>query len=359
MAQTNIAKVTATPVIVPLPRPIITAVGTIPSAPLILIDIFTDSGLKGSAYIFTYTPLALAASAKLVLDIGETLVGRRLAPQAIYSELSGRFRLLGRQGLVGMAIAGIDMAAWDALARESETSVTALLGAEEVALPCYDSFGIIDPAKDRDVLEASLRRGFGAIKIKIGGGPVDKDLAGVSFARDVIGAGVRLMVDYNQSLSAPEARRRIALLAEKHELDWVEEPVGAEDFEGHRTVRVHSPVPIQSGENWWMPEGAACAMAQGISDHAMLDIMKIGGITGWMQAAALAAAHSMPVSSHIFVEASAHALAATPNRYLLEHLDKASPLLRDPVEVKAGMITPKGPGLGMNWNEEAVRRYAA
>jgi mandelate racemase len=100
-------------------------------------------------------------------------------------------------------------------------------------------------------------------------------------------------------------------------------------------------------------------MAQGISDHAMLDIMKIGGITGWMQAAALAAAHSMPVSSHIFVEASAHALAATPNRYLLEHLDKASPILMEPVEVKAGTIVPKGPGLGMSWNEEAVKRFAA
>ena len=226
-----------------------------------------------------------------------------------------------------MAMSGIDMAAWDALARQNESSVAALLGAEEVALTSYDSFGIIDPGKDRDVLEASLRKGFGAIKIKIGGGPVDKDLAAIAFVRDVIGPGPRLMVDYNQSLAAPEARRRIALMSEKHQLDWVEEPVGAEDFEGHRTVRVDSAIPIQSGENWWMPEGAASAMAQGISDHAMLDIMKIGGITGWMQAAAMAVAHSMPVSSHIFVEASAHALAVTPNRYLLEHLDKASPIL--------------------------------
>jgi mandelate racemase len=359
MSQAKISKITARPVIVPLPRPITTAVGAIPSAPLVLIDLHTAAGVTGSAYIFTYTTLALAASAKLVSEIGEALVGRRLAPASIYNELGGRFRLLGRQGLVGMAISGIDMAAWDALARQHETSVAALLGAEEVALLCYDSFGIIDPGKDRDALEKSLRMGFGAIKIKIGGGPVEKDLAAVSFIRDVIGPCLRLMVDYNQSLSAPEARRRIALISEKHHLDWVEEPVGAEDFEGHRTVRTYSPVPIQSGENWWMPEGAATAMANGICDHAMLDIMKIGGITGWMQAAALAAAHSMPVSSHIFMEASAHALAATSNRHLLEHLDKASPILMEPVEVKAGTVTPKGPGLGMRWNEEAVKRYAA
>src|SRR5262245_31245908 len=248
MSQTNISNVMARPVMVPLPRPITTAVGTIPNVPLVLIDLYTDAGVKGSAYIFTYTPLALLASAKLVTDIGETLVGRRLAPAAIYSELGGGFRLLGRQGLVGMAMSGIDMAAWDALARLHETSVAALLGAGEVALTCYDSFGIIDPGKDRDVLEKSLSRGFGAIKIKIGGGPVEKDLAAIGFVREVIGPSLRLMVDYNQSLSAPEARRRIALLSEKHQLDWVEEPVSAEDFEGHRTVCVHSAVPIQSGE---------------------------------------------------------------------------------------------------------------
>jgi mandelate racemase len=258
-----------------------------------------------------------------------------------------------------MVMSGIDMAVWDAFARVHETSVAALLGSDEIPLQCYDSFGIIDPDKDRDPLEKSLRMGFDAIKIKLGGGPLENDLAAVRFVRDVIGPQCRLMVDYNQSLSAPEARHRIARLAKEHRLDWIEEPVGAEDFEGHRAVRNHSSVPIQSGENWWMPEGAAAAIAAGISDHAMLDIMKIGGITGWMQAAALAAARSMPVSSHIFVEASAHALAATPNRYLLEHLDKAGPILIDPIEVHEGTITPRGPGLGMAWNEQSVRRYAA
>ncbi len=359
MPDIKITRIKARPVVVPLPRPITTAVGTIPSAPLVLVDLHTDKGVTGSAYIFTYTTLALASTARLTADVGEALVGRKLAPLAIYSELGHRFRLLGRQGLAGMVISGIDMAAWDALARFHDTSVAALLGAEDIALKCYDSFGIIDPDRDRDALENSLRRGFEAYKIKVGGGPVERDLAAIDFVRDVIGPKRRLMIDYNQSLSAPEARRRIAILAEKHRLDWVEEPVGAEDFAGHRTVRVHSSVPIQSGENWWMPDDAARAMAAGISDHAMLDIMKIGGITGWMQAASVALAHSLPVSSHIFMEASAHALAATPNRHLLEHLDKASPILVDPVAVEGGTMAPKGPGLGMRWNERAVERYAA
>ena len=355
----KISKITARPVIVPLPRPITTAVGTIPNAPLVLIDLQTDSGVTGSAYIFTYTELALAAATRLVSDVAEVLVDRTLAPTAIYNELSTRFRLLGRQGLIGMAMSGLDMAAWDAFGRTHDKSVTAILGAEEVALQCYDSFGIINPEKDRDAVENSLRMGFDAIKIKIGGGTVEQDLRAVSFMREVIGPVRRLMVDYNQSLSAPEARRRIAIISANQQLDWVEEPVGAEDFCGHRAVRIHSSVPIQSGENWWMPDDAARAMAAGISDHAMLDIMKIGGVTGWVQAASIAAAHSMPVSSHIFVEASAHALAATPNRHLLEHLDKASPILVDPVEVREGTITPKGPGFGMTWDEKAIAHYAA
>lgn len=355
----KITEIIARPVLVPLPRPITTAVATIPEAPLVLIDLRTDAGVTGSAYIFTYSGLALAAATRLIEDIGAVLVGRALAPAAIFSDLSARFRLLGRQGLIGMAVSGIDMAAWDAFARGQDKSVATLLGAEEVGLPCYDSFGIVDPEKDRDAFEASLRKGFGAYKIKVGRGPVQRDLQAISFVRSLIGPDRRLMIDYNQSLTAPEARQRISVISAVHDLDWVEEPVGAEDFAGHRAVRRHVSVPVQTGENWWMPDDAARAMAAGITDHAMLDLMKIGGVTGWMQAAAMAAAHSMPVSSHIFVEASAHTLAATPNRHLLEYLDNASPILRDPPEVKDGTITPKGPGFGMAWDEAAVARYAA
>jgi mandelate racemase len=134
--------------------------------------------------------------------------------------------------------------------------------------------------------------------------------------------------------------------------------VPAEDIQGHARVREGSPIRIQTGENWWFPRDMANAIAAGASDFAMLDIMKIGGVAGWLRAAGQAEAASLPVSSHIFVEASAHVLAVTPTAHWLEHLDSAAAIVAEPIEVADGRITARGPGLGMSWDERAVARYA-
>jgi mandelate racemase len=176
--------------------------------------------------------------------------------------------------------------------------------------------------------------------------------------RGIIGAQTRLMVDYNQSLSAPEAIRRLQALA-PYDLAWVEEPVPAEDLVGHAAVRASGLAPVQTGENWWFAADMAKAIAAGACDHAMPDIMKIGGVTGWLKAAALAETASLPVSSHIFIEASAHVLPVTPTALYLEYLDSAGAILRDPLPVIDGTVTARGPGLGMDWDEAAVAKYAA
>jgi mandelate racemase len=90
----------------------------------------------------------------------------------------------------------------------------------------------------------------------------------------------------------------------------------------------------------------------------MPDIMKIGGVTGWLRAAGQAEAASLPVSSHIFIEASAHVLAVTPTCHWLEYLDTAAAVLKEPMPVAGGEIAARGPGLGIEWNEDAVRQYA-
>jgi mandelate racemase len=235
--------------------------------------------------------------------------------------------------------------------------VVQLLGGGPKALAAYDSFGIIDPVADERMLRLSLERGFRAIKIKLGDGDLEKDAATVAAVRRMIGPGIALMVDYNQSLDVPEALRRIARLAE-YDLTWLEEPVPAEDIHGHARVRAGSPIRIQTGENWWFPRDMANAIAAGASDFAMLDIMKIGGVTGWLRAAGQAEAASLPVSSHIFVEASAHVLPVTPTAHWLEHLDSAGAIMAEPIEIVDGRIAAKGPGLGMSWDERAVARYA-
>ena len=243
---------------VPLSRPLRTAVGGIASAPLVLIDVETNEGVTGRAYVFTYTQVAMAPVARFLENIAGELEGKSISPVERSKEFEHRFRLMGRQGLVGMALSGLDMALWDALGRARNLPVASLLGSEPVGLPAYDSYGIVDPVEDRKALEDSLAQGFRGIKIKIGERDLRHDVETVAAVRDILGPDIALMVDYNQSRDAQEAIRRIERIAD-YDLAWVEEPVPAEDFQGHARVRAASPVPIQTGENWWFAQDMAMA----------------------------------------------------------------------------------------------------
>lgn len=353
--QLTIRGIRARAVDAPLVHPIRTAVGEVPSAPLVLIDVATEEGVLGRSYLFAYTPVTLRALVSLLDDLEPELVGKSVAPVERMRELEMRFRLVGWQGLIGMAVGGIDMALWDALGHAAGRPVAALLGGEPRPLPAYDSYGIIEPVRDANRLERSVESGFRAIKIKIGGGTLEDDVHTVRETRRIIGPDVTLMVDYNQSQTVAGATERIRRLAE-FDLAWVEEPVCADDIHGHRRVRNGvAPVPIQTGENWWFPRGMANAIAAGASDLAMIDVMKIGGVTGWLSAMGQAAAASLPLSSHTFNESSAHLLAVTPTAHWLEYLDIAGAVLTERLLPHDGMVTPRGPGLGIEWDERAVQ----
>lgn len=345
-----------TPVVLPLARPMRTASGALPDCALGLIDIETDANIIGHAYIFAYTPRALKSLEVLTANIKDIVIGKTIAPEDRFEDFQATFRLLGIQGLLGMVISGIDMALWDALGKLKTEPVCRLLGADPRPIQTYDSYGLLDIDEDGEALEKTLALGFKAIKIKLGGGDVADDLARTAFARDVVGPDVQIMVDYNQSLDVVEALSRIEQLM-KFDISWIEEPVPAEDITGHRAVKDASSVPVQTGENWWFPAGAVNAINGSASDLIMPDIMKIGGFTGWMKVAELAKAESLPLSSHAFVEQSAHALPATPTSHWLEYLDKARPVLVSGYDVIDGCVTARGPGLGIAWNQTAIDNY--
>lgn len=340
----------------PIAVPVKTASGEILEAPLLLIDITTSRGITGSAYLFAYTPLTLRALATFIGDLAPHLVGETAAPVAVMGRMERMFRLLGKQGLVGMAMSGIDMAIWDILAKSQNQPLVALLGGSAKPLAAYDSYGVVDPERDAALIQGTIEKGFRAIKIKLGIGSRADDVATCRALRQIIGPEMQLMVDYNQSLPVTEAVERIQAIAE-FDIAWIEEPVPAEDLTGHALVRRKSPVPIQTGENWWFPEGMANSVHAGASDLAMPDLMKIGGVTGWLRAMGIAQAASLPVSSHLFIEASAHVMAVTPGAHYVEYLDFAGAIMKERLPVVDGTVTARGPGLGMDWDEAAVKRY--
>ena len=356
----TVRRVRARPVVAPLRRAVRTAVGAIPAAPLVLIDVATGEGVTGRSYLFGYNaPAALGPLARLVEAVGAELTGEAVVPAERMRRLDRRFRLIGWQGLVGMAVSGLDMAFWDALGRAAGWPVARLLGGAPTPLRAYDSYGVVDPRADEADIARSLEAGFTGIKIKLGDGDLARDLETARAVRRMVGPGVALMADYNQSLDPAEACRRVVRLRE-FDLCWVEEPVAAEDLDGHARVRAAAggAPPVQTGENWWFPRDMQRALAAGACDLAMPDLGKIGGVTGWLSVAGQGEAASVPVSSHVYVEASAHVLPATPTAHWLEFLDLAGAVLEEPVRVVDGTVTARGPGLGLAWDEEAVARYA-
>ncbi|QQX89970.1 mandelate racemase (plasmid) [Cupriavidus necator] len=357
-SEIKITGLRARSVNVPLEYPVKTAVGTVASSPLVLIDLLTDSGAAGNAYVFTYTPLALKPVRNMVEELAAVVTGMPLAPFVIDQALQSRFRLIGNTGLVRMATAGIDMAAWDALAKANGLPLVELLGGKARPLPAYDSHSM-------DGVDLGTRRareasgsGFKAIKTKIGYATLEEDLSVIRAIRAAVGSDVQILVDYNQGLTVPEAIRRGRVL-EQEGISWIEEPTLQHDYAGHASVRAALNIPVQMGENWFGPEEMAKAIAAGASDLCMPDLMKIGGVSGWLRGSALAEQAGLPMSSHIFQEFSAHLLAVTPTCHWLEKMDLAGPILEPVLTFKDGMAHfGQTPGAGIVWREDQVERFA-
>jgi mandelate racemase len=344
---------------VPMDTPHQTASGTVSESPLVLTDITTEDGVTGHSVMFTYTTAALKPTADLIRNLAPLIEGDLLAPVEIERKLSARFRLLGTQGLVGMAIAAIDMALWDGLARSYCTPLVRLLGCSPKTIQAYGAVGFDGVEGSAAAAENWAKRGFTGVKAKIGYPTVRQDVAVIRAMRRAVGDSVAIMVDYNQCLTPAEAIERIRVLDDEG-LTWIEEPTLAHDYAGHAAVAREAKTPIQCGENWWGVQDMQHAIDAGASDFVMVDAMRIGGVTGWMRAAALAQSRSALLSSHLWPEISAQLLCATPTAHWLEYANWWNPVLSEPLEIRQGMANVEAAtGTGVDWNENAVARFLA
>ena len=344
-------------VCVPMTQPHQTAGGTVSESPLTLTDIVTDDGTVGHSIVFAYNLMALKPIADLVRNLEPLLTGAALAPGKIEQILGARFRLLGTQGLVGIALAAIDMAVWDALARRHKTSLVRLLGGLEKPVQAYGAVGYDGAKGSANGAEAWAKRGFKGVKAKIGYPTVSEDLEVIRAIRHAVGRDVSIMVDYNQCLTPTDAIQRLRVL-DGEGLTWVEEPTLAHDYAGHAEIARQTETPIQCGENWWGALDMQHALDAGASDYIMPDVMKIGGVSGWMRAAALAQVRGIRLSNHLWPELSTQLLCATPTAHWLEYADWWNPILADPLEISNGFATVGGVlGSGIEWKESAVARF--
>jgi mandelate racemase len=344
---------------VPMPEPHRTASGVVAVSPLVLLTVATDAGVLGHSITFSYSPVAHKPLGDLMKNLEPLAVGKPLAPVALSDQMQGRFKLLGTQGLVGMALAGIDMALWDAFARAQGLPLHRALGAAARPIKAYGGVGYDGAEATAKAAEAWARKGFKGVKAKIGYPTLAEDLSVVRAMRSAVGPGVALMVDYNQSLDPAEAARRLQAL-DGEGLDWIEEPVLAHDYAALQRLAGVTRTPLQAGENWWGPLDFRHAFDAGVRGLAMPDAMKSGGVTGWQRIAALAQLHGVALSSHLWPELSAQLLCATPTAHWLEHVEWWNPIVREPLEVRDGMAcASEQVGSGVEFDEDAVQRYLA
>lgn len=360
-AELHIRNLKARAVMAPMRRPLATASGSITRAPLVLVDLETHEGVTGVAYIFSPNPVALKPLVALLHEMLPLIEGRAVAPGALAHHLQQRTLLLGGTGIMTLAIAGIDMAAWDALGKAANLPLVRLWGGEAKKVPAYNSTGLGLMGAEKTAAEAVelLEFGFAAIKLRLGYPTFEEDVAVARAVRRAVGDSITIMSDYNQCLDAPEAVRRGHAL-DGEGLYWIEEPVRADDYAGNAAVARALKTSVQIGENFWSPHDMQKALAAGACDLVMPDVSKIGGATAWLRASALAQAALVPISSHLFAEVSVHLLAASPTAHYLEYVDWANALLQEPLAIDKGYaLIPDRPGHGMAWDEAAVAKLMA
>lgn len=344
---------------VPIRRPLATSTGALMHVPLVLVDLETDQGVTGVGYLFTPAGYAIKPLAAMIEGLGEMMKGEPVAPFAVEQKLRKRMTLVGVQGLAMLALSAIDTACWDALAKAADLPLARLLGGVPRPIPAYNSNGLGITGPERAAAQAMelLEGGFKAIKIRLGYPTVAEDVAAVRAVRRAVGDSITLMSDYNQALLPPEAEQRARAL-DGEGLAWIEEPVRFDDYAGCARVAAAAATPVQIGENCWGAHDMQKALDARACDYFMPDLAKIGGVTGWLRAAALAEPVGLPISTHLFPEVSAHLMCVTPTAHWLEYVDWASPVLAEPLEIRDGCaLVPDRPGNGMRWNEEAVARF--
>jgi mandelate racemase len=355
----TVRAVRATPVEVPLNFVLGTSAEVVRMAPLLLIDLETEEGVTGRAYLFCYLRAAAPAMISLLGEVERLTRGDLVQPETLWTKLAGRFTLIGVQGIVRMAMAGFDAACWDALAVAADVPLATFLGAERDSIPAYNSCGLglrNDLGALADEADRLLVGGFRAVKLRLGYPTVQADIAAVHAVRKRIGDNVELMVDYNQALGVEEALVRGRALDEEG-IYWLEEPIRHDDYAGTARLARELKVPIQIGENFSLPTAMTVALDQRAADYVMPDLERIGGVTGWRQAAQIAQSRDVRMSSHLFPETSAHLLAATPTSHYLEYVDWANVLLEQPLQIANGhAVLPSRPGNGMVWDHRGVER---
>jgi mandelate racemase len=359
-APLTIRSITARAIVLKLKRPVVARIATLSEWPVMLIDLETEQGITGRSYLEPYIVKSMRYLVPALQDFGDMLKGRRLAPVELFDAARKSLHFVGYEGLSMIAASGLDMAAWDALAKAANQPLCVLLGGTVGSVKSYNSNGLWLKSPEVVATEAIELRdegGFTGLKLRLGRERIADDLATLDAVRKAVGDDIHLMVDFNQGLTLAEALQRCHMIDDQG-LAWIEEPIVYDNIDGYARLAAELKTPLQIGENFYGPREMYKALQRGACDLVMPDFMRIGGVTGWMRAAAIAGSAGIPMSTHLYPEVAAHVMRVTETAHWLEWQDWADPILQQPYTIKDGHLhVPDVPGVGIEWNEDVVEAH--
>jgi len=342
------------PLVVGLPAPTDTR-------EFVTLELGTDQGLTGIG--LTFFGGALTPALKAAVDgLAGLLIGDDpMQTEAIAAKARRAAGGSGPGGLFTLALSAIDIACWDLKGKALGRSVAALLGGLRERVPTYASGALMRPHPIDYLAKAGPRlrdRGFRQMKMQCGSEPtVAASVERVRVMREAIGPDVDLMCDINQLWSvnqAIEVGRRI----EPYHLFWLEDPTAHDDFAGLARIADNLVTPIAAGEYHYGIVPFRHMLEARSIDVVMIDLLRVGGITQWMKVAGMAEAFNLPVVSHLVPELHVHLIAAIPNGLTVEYMPWTVRLYEETPTLENGhLVVPTKPGLGLAFDQAALKRY--
>lgn len=320
---------------------------------------------------YTYTGVKVGRSMAAFIDdvIGPRLLGLpSTCPTRPWADIFQETILVGRRGFAIRGLSAVDLALWDLLGKVVAQPVSRLLGGVTDSVPAYGSGGYYRPgdpiAQIEEEISSYIRLGLSDVKIKVGGLPPDVDAARVERARKIVGPQGRVALDANNAWRMPSDAIRFIRMVEEFDPWWIEEPLPPDDIAGHAEIARSVDLPVATGEIHSSRWDFKQMIAAGAADILQPDAAVIGGVSEWMKVAHAAAVFDLPVAPHWNHEVHVHLAAAVANCLAVEWFDvdqdivNFERLLRNPVRPTAGRLeVPDLPGLGLDFDQEAVERY--
>ncbi len=325
-----------------------------------IIRIYDADGGIGTGYTYTIGTGGPSIMMLIKHTLAPALIGREASGiEKIWRDLLFLTHATSVGAITSLALAAIDTALWDLKCRKAALPLHLMAGGAQSRIPLYTTEGgwlhIETPALVDDAVKAK-ELGFGGAKIKIGRPHVSEDVARLEAVRRAVGPAFEIMTDANQRFTIDEAIRRARCLTPL-DIAWLEEPLTADDINGHARLSRSTTLPVAVGESLYSPLHFREYLERGACSIVQVDVARVGGITPWLKVAHLAECFNVPVCPHFLMELHVSLGAAVPNARWIEYIPQLDSLTGKPMRIENGHAIPSGdPGLGIAWDFEAIKR---